>query len=63
MLKVGGCKVKQEPQVIEQTVVMRAVIGSVVVSRSKVLDIPGFMDAASTSSQHCTTSLVAPISL
>ena len=33
-LKVGGRKVKQEPQVFEQTVVMRAVIGGVSVSRS-----------------------------
>ena len=46
VLKVGGCKVKQEPQVIKQTVVTRAVIGSVAISRSRVLDVPGFMDAA-----------------
>lgn len=45
-LKVGGRKVKQEPQVFEQTVVMRAVIGGVSVSRSWVLDVLGFIDAA-----------------
>ena len=43
--KVEGHRVKKEPRVVEQTVTLRAPSSSPPVSRSKMVEVPSFMDA------------------